>query len=147
MPAIKPCDEEAMLARVGMSQLVLWPCVIAPLTFALLAMAVAWMQLWIHRKSYYSSPLVIKGWMGVLSVETIFGSACFVQCLLNVSHEGKFFGGSPNCSLMAWYVGFYMITWPLLCALLSLFTRVVALDDPAADETSFYIPQATSLAF
>ena len=83
---IRACDEQALLTRSADHSwrvITLWPCVLIPLTLSLVAILIAWRRLCVEWLTY--KPLVRKCTIIVLSLESFFGIACWVQCLTVVS--------------------------------------------------------------
>lgn len=130
MPSIRACDEVRFHDRDDYSVETVFPCVTAPLTVAVLVLSYVWYKLYMEWNQTHE--LVRKSIVGIMTIDTIFGVMCWIQCLTFIS-EGGSYGGVPACELMAWYTGFYLYSWVPCVALLAKVTGEVYAEADAVE--------------
>jgi len=122
MPSIRACDEVRFHDRDNYTVETVFPCVTAPLTVAVIVLAYVWYKFFMEWNQTHE--VVRKGVLGIMTIDTIFGVMCWVQCFTFIS-EGGSYGGVPACELMAWYTGFYLFSWVPCVAVLAKVTNEV----------------------
>lgn len=119
MSGVRDCDVLRIHKHSDWSIDVVFPCFTIPLVPGLIALAFTWWCLWKEAKKTDRSVQILS--VGILLIETVFGVFCWAQCVALWLGE-TYVGGLPLCAFQGWYAGFYMLSQPLLVAVISLFT-------------------------